>query len=188
MGVRVSVESAAGAQARQQEAAAQAAQHTAETRLADLELLLAQRQAQLEDQQSRCAELANERKAALQEASTLRQELQAAQQQLAQERKATATYVQGVEDRAHREVDRAREEARVTAAQLRSAGKQQEQLRQRLDDVLEQLSQAQQLAAAESARATTLAQQLAKPVRAKRISTKPAKRAKKRTRSTNTTY
>lgn len=169
----------AGAQARQQVAAAQAAQHTAETRLADLELLLAQRQAQLEDQQSRCAELANERKAALQEASTLRQELQAAQQQLAQERKATATYVQGVEDRAHREVDRAREEARVAAAQLRSAGKQQEQLRQRLDDVLEQLSQAQQVAAAESARATTLAQQLAKPVRAKRVSTKPAKRAKK---------
>lgn len=112
----------AGAQARQQEAAAQAAQHTAETRLADLELLLAQRQAQLEDQQSRCAELANERKAALQEASTLRQELQAAQQQLAQERKATATYVQGVEDRAHREVDRAREEARVTAAQLEVRG------------------------------------------------------------------
>lgn len=169
----------AEAHARQRIAAAEAVQRTAEIRLADLKRLLEQGQAQLAELQSRCAVLAEERKVALQDVSSLRQELQVAQQQLAQERKATTTYVQGVEDRAHREVDRAREEARAAAAQLRSAGKQQEQLRQRLDDALRQLSQAQQLAAAESARATTLAQQLAKPVRAKRASTKPAKRAKK---------
>ncbi|RPM29676.1 DNA-binding protein [Pseudomonas aeruginosa] len=169
----------AEAQARQQVAAAQSAQHGAETRLADLEQLLAQRQAQLVDLQSRCAELAEERRAALQEVSSMRQGLQAAQQQLSEERDATTVYVRGVEERAHREVDRAREESRATAVQLKSAGKQQEQLRQQLDNVLLQLSKAQQLAAAESARAATLEQQLAQPVRAKRVSRTPAKRPKK---------
>lgn len=169
----------AEAHARQRIAAAEAAQCTAEIRLADLKQLLEQGQAQLAELQSRCAVLAEERKAALRDVSSLRQELHVMQLQLAQEHKATSTYVQGVEDRAHREVDRAREEARAAAVQLKSAGKQQEQLRQRLDDALKQLSQAQQLAAAESARATTLAQQLAKPVRAKRVSTKPAKRARR---------
>ncbi|MCV6293271.1 DNA-binding protein [Pseudomonas aeruginosa] len=168
-------------QARQQVAAAQAAQQAAETRLADLEQLLAQRQAQLGDLQSRCAELAEERKAALQEASTLRQELQAAQQQWALEREDTATYVRGVEERAHREVDRAREESRAVTAQLKAAGKQQEQLRQQLDTALAQLSEAQQLAAAEKARANTLEQQLAQPLRAKRPRATPAKRPRKPT-------
>ena len=131
------------------------------------------------DLQSRCAELAEERKAALQEASTLRQELQAAQQ-WALEREDTATYVRGVEERAHREVDRARESRAVTA-QLKAAGKQQEQLRQRLDTALAQLSEAQQLAAAEKARANTLEQQLAQPLRAKRPRATPAKRPRKPT-------
>lgn len=163
------------AQARQQVAAGQAAQHAVETRLADLELLLAQQQAQLADQQNRCAELAEERRAALQETSVLRQELQAAQQQLIQERDATATYVRGVEDRAHREVDRAREESRVAAAQLKTLTKQHDQLRQRLDIVLSQLSEAQQVAAAEQARANTLEQQLVRPARARRAKVKPTK-------------
>ncbi len=163
------------AQARQQVAAAQAAQHAVETRLADLELLLAQQQAQLADQQNRCAELAEERRVALQETSVLRQELQAAQQQLTQERDATATYVRGIEDRAHREVDRAREESRVAAAQLKALTKQHDQLRQRLDIALSQLSEAQQVAAAEHARANTLEQQLVKPARVRRAKVKPAK-------------
>lgn len=163
------------AQARQQVAAAQAAQHAVETRLADLELLLAQQQAQLADQQNRCAELAEERRTALQETSVLRQELQAAQQQLIQERDAAATYVRGIENRAHREVDRAREESRVAAAQLKALTKQHDQLRQRLDIVLSQLSEAQQVAAAEQARANTLEQQLVKPARVRRAKVKPTK-------------
>ncbi|MDT4859557.1 hypothetical protein FQZ97_940740 [compost metagenome] len=169
----------AAAQARQQVAAAQAAQQNAETRLADLERLLSQRQAQLDDLQSRCAELAEERKVALQEATHLRQELQAVQSQLTQEREATASYVRGVEDRAHREVDRAREESRAVATQLKAVSKQHNQLRQRLDTALAQLSEAQQFAAAESARATTLAQQLATPARPRRSAAKPAKRQRK---------
>lgn len=163
------------AQARQQVAAGQAAQHAVETRLADLELLLAQQQAQLADQQNRCAELAEERRVALQETSVLRQELQAAQQQLIQERDATATYVRGIENRAHREVDRAREESRLAAAQLKALTKQHDQLHQRLDIVLSQLSEAQQVAAAEQARANTLEQQLVRSARVRRAKVKPTK-------------
>ncbi|SDG35543.1 replication region DNA-binding N-term [Pseudomonas benzenivorans] len=163
------------AQARQQVAAAQAAQHVAETRLADLELLLAQQQAQLADQQIRYAELAEERRVALQEACVLRQELQAAQQQLILERDTMTTYLRGIEDRAHREVDRAREESRATAAQLKTLTKQHDQLRQRLDTVLPQLSEAQQIAAAEQARANTLEQQLVRSARARRAKVKPTK-------------
>lgn len=165
------------AQARQQVAAAQAAQHTTDTRLADLKQLLAQRQAQLDDLQCRCAELTEERKAAILEAISLRQELQSLQQQLAQERDDTATYVRGVENRAHREVDRAREESRVVAVQLKALSKQHDQLRKRLDDALAQLSEAQQNAAAEKARANTLAQEL----RVKHARATPAKRKQKST-------
>lgn len=168
----------AAAQARQQQAAAQVAQRAAETRLADLERLLEQRQAQLDDLQSRCTLLAAERREALHEASTLRQELQAAQRQLTQERESSASYVRGVEERAHREVDRAREENRAAAAQMKAAGKQHDQLRQRLDTALAQLSAAQQLAAAEKARASTL-EQLAQPARAKRARATPVKRQRK---------
>lgn len=163
------------AKARQQVAAAQAAQHTAETRLADLELLLVQQQTQLADQKSRCTELAEERRVAFQEVTVLRQELQVAQQQLIQERDAATTYLRGTEDRAHREVDRAREESRVTAAQLKTVTRQHGQLRQRLDTVLSQLLEAQQVAAAEKARASTLEQQLVKPPRARRAKAKPTK-------------
>ncbi|MFV3332754.1 DNA-binding protein [Pseudomonas sp. NY15437] len=168
----------AEAQARQQVAAAQAAQRAAETRLADLEQLLVQRQEQMDDLHNRCTELAEERKAALQEASSQRQALLALQQQLNGEREATATYVRGVEDRAHREVDHAREESKATAAQLKAAGKQLEQLRQRLDTALAQLSEAQQVAAAESAKAAVLAQQLATPARTSRASAKPPRKQK----------
>ncbi|KJJ94637.1 plasmid replication region [Pseudomonas sp. 21] len=167
----------AEAQARQQVTAAQAAQYMAETRLADLERLLEQQQAQLHEWQERSAVLSEERRVALQESSTLRQALQGVQQQLSQEREATAAYVRGVEDRSHQEVDRAREEGKVTTVQLKAANKQLEQLRQRLDRALEQLRQAQQVAAVESARAATLAQQL-KPARTKRARTSQRKRPK----------
>ncbi|BFN28276.1 hypothetical protein PSCT_04430 [Pseudomonas sp. SCT] len=169
------------AQARDQIATAQAAQQHAETRLDDLELLLVQRQAQLDDRQSRCAELAEERKTALKEAGHVRDELQTVQQQLTQERESTATYVRGVEDRAHHEVDRAREESRRATAQLKSLLKQHDGLRQRLDITLTQLSEARQIAAAEKARASTLEQQLAKRMPAKRARAIPAKRQRKPT-------
>lgn len=165
------------AQARQQVAAAQAAQHTTDIRLADLKQLLAQSQAQLDDLQGRCAELTEERKEAILETISLRKELQSLQQQLAQERDEAAIYVRGVENRAHREVDRAREESRAVTAQLKAVSKQHDQLRKRLDDAQAQLSEAQQNAAAEKARASTLAQEL----RAKRARATSAKRKQKPT-------
>ncbi len=174
------------AQARQQVAAAQTAQHAAETRLADLELLLVQHQTQLADQKSRCTELAEERRVALQEVTVLRQELQVAQQQLIQERDVATTYLRGIEDRAHREVDRAREESRVAAAQLKTITRQHGQLRQRLDTVLSQLLEAQQVAAAEKARASTLEQQLVRPARARHAKAKPTKSKSKTTAQAET--
>lgn len=62
---------------------------------------------------------------------------------------------------------------------MKAAGKHQEQLRQRLDTALAKLSEAQQLAAAEAARAATLAQHLVKRLRAQQVSAKPAKLAKR---------
>ncbi len=137
--------------------------------------MLVEHQTQLADQKSHCTELAEERRVALQEVTVLRQELQVAQQQLIQERDVATTYLRGIEDRAHREVDRAREESRVAAAQLKALTKQHDQLRQRLDIALSQLSEAQQVAAAEQARANTLEQQLVKPARVRRAKVKPAK-------------
>ncbi|HCF7008354.1 TPA: DNA-binding protein [Pseudomonas aeruginosa] len=169
----------AEAQARQQVTAAQAAQFMAETRLADLERLLEQQQAQLNEWQERSAGLSEERRVALLEVSTLRQALQGAQQQLSQEREATAAYVRGVEDRSHQEVDRAREQGKATTAQLKAAHKQLTQVRQRLDRAQEQLSQAQQVAAAETARAVILTEQLAKRARTPRPRADTAKRAGK---------
>jgi septal ring factor EnvC (AmiA/AmiB activator) len=65
----------------------------------------------------------------------------------------------------------------VVAVQLKALSKQHDQLRKRLDDALAQLSEAQQNAAAEKARANTLAQEL----RAKHARATPAKRKQKST-------
>jgi hypothetical protein len=43
--------------------------------------------------------------------------------------------VRGVEDRAHREVDRGREEGKAMSAQLKEAGRHVEQLQRRLESV-----------------------------------------------------
>lgn len=139
------------AQFRQQAACAEAAREVAETRLADLELLLEQRQAQIEDLHTRSTTLLSERAEALMEVQTLRKELQSAQRQAEQERKAQDAYVRGVEDRAHREVDRVREEHKAMTAQLKQLGKRTEQLQQRWEAALAQLNEAQQQSAARQA-------------------------------------
>jgi chromosome segregation ATPase len=145
--------------ARQQSAAAQAAQQVSETRLADLELLLEQRAAQIQDLQQREG-LLRERLEAHQQNLTLQQELQELRLKAEQERVAQESYVRGVEDRAHREVDLAREEGKRRTAQVKEAGHQLEQLQQRIEGVQVALSQAQQNAAAQQARGDTLEQQL----------------------------
>jgi chromosome segregation ATPase len=90
----------------------------------------------------------------------LQQKLQALRLKAEQERVAQESYVRGVEDRAHREVDRAREEGKAMAAQLKEAGRLVERLQRRLESIQIELSQTQQRAVAQHARAETLEQQL----------------------------
>ncbi|WP_192557988.1 DNA-binding protein [Pseudomonas allokribbensis] len=148
------------AKARQQVVEATAGRQAAELRLADLELLLSQRQTQIDDLQQQRESLVHERHEAQQHNQGLQQELQALRLKAEQERVAQETYVRGVEDRAHREVDHAREQSKAMTVQLKDAGRQVEQSLRRQESLQTELSQAQQRAAAQVARAETLEQQL----------------------------
>ncbi|MFJ5254075.1 DNA-binding protein [Pseudomonas sp. NPDC088414] len=148
------------AKGRQQVIEAMNGRQAAESRLADMEMLLLQRQAQSEELQQQRDVLLRERNDTQQQNQTLQQELQAMRQKHEQDRADRDNYLRGVEDRAHREVDRAREEGKAMAVQLKDAGRQVAQSVRRLESLQTQLSQAQQLAAAQLARAETLEQQL----------------------------
>ncbi|EJM56584.1 methyl coenzyme M reductase, gamma subunit [Pseudomonas sp. GM49] len=148
------------AQFRQQATDAVAGRQAVELRLADLELLLTQRQTQIEDLQQQREGLLHERREAQQHNHTLQHDLQALRLKAEQERVTQEGYVRGVEDRAHREVDRAREEGKAMAAQFKEVGRHVEQLQRRLESTQNELSQTQQHAAAQQARADTLEQQL----------------------------
>jgi len=163
---------------RQQAAEALAGRQAAELRLADLEMLLSQRQTQIEDLQQQRESLLYERREAQQHNHSLQEDLQALRLKAEQERIAQESYVRGVEDRAHREVDRAREEGKAMSTQLKEVGRHVEQLQRRLESTQNELSQSRQLAAAQQARAETLGQQLTqvrKAPSAKRTSTRKPK-------------
>lgn len=100
------------AQARQQTAEAQAARKAAETRLSDLEQLLTQRLTQIDDLRQQREELLGQRDEARQQQQE--SQLLAEQARLEQQR-----YTRDVEDRAFREIDRAREESKAASAQLK---------------------------------------------------------------------
>ncbi|WP_346830787.1 DNA-binding protein [Pseudomonas abietaniphila] len=149
------------AQYRQQSAAAIAQQQVAERRLADLERLLDQGQRQIED-------LTEQRDGLKKESETERERIQSLERQLLSDRydadqahKAQETYVRGVEERAHREVDRAREETKATGLQLKESAKQLVQLQQRLETTLQALDLLKPELAAEKALAAQTARQLA---------------------------
>jgi chromosome segregation ATPase len=146
--------------ARQHATTAQAAQQVSESRLADLELLLEQRATQIQDLLLQRDSLLRERGDAQQRSQTLQQELHALRLKAEQERVAQEIYVRGIEDRAHREVDRAREESKRMTAQVKEAGNQLEQLQQKIEGAQAALGQALQNAAAQQARGDTLEQQL----------------------------
>ena len=146
--------------ARQHAMVAQAAQQVSETRLADLEALLEQRGTQILDLQQQRDSLLRERGDGQQHSQTLHQELNDLRRKAEQERVAQEIYVRGVEDRAHREVDRAREESKHMTAQVKEAGYQLEHLQQRIEGAQDALGQALQNAAAQLARGDTLEQQL----------------------------
>jgi DNA repair exonuclease SbcCD ATPase subunit len=167
------------AQFRQQTVEAVAGRQTVETRLADLELLLAQRQTQIEDLQQQREDLLRERGEAQQQSRILQQELQALRLKAEQERIEQESYVRGVEDRAHREVDHAREDGKAMMIQLKATGRQVEQLQRRLESIQGELSQSRQLSAAQQARAETLEQQLTQANKSTGAKRKPSIRKPK---------
>ncbi|MBP2839265.1 DNA-binding protein [Pseudomonas sp. PNP] len=149
------------AQYRQQAAAAIAQQQVAESRLADLERLLEQGQRQIEDLAQQRDGLKAERDIGLERIQAVEQQLLSHRHDADQARKAQETYVRGVEERAHREVDRAREEAKATGVQLKEAGRQSAQLQKQLDTALKTLDLVKPELAAEKALAAQSAMQVA---------------------------
>ncbi|TXI02223.1 MAG: DNA-binding protein [Pseudomonas monteilii] len=114
------------AQARQQTEEAVSARQRAETRLADLEQLLAQRLAQIDDLRGQRDELLAQRNEARGQVVNLQQQVHDARVQAEQAREEQQRYTREVEDRAYREIDRTREENKGLTLQLKeSIGKQQ---------------------------------------------------------------
>lgn len=164
------------AQCRQLVAEAVAGRHAVELRLTDLEVLLTQRQTQIEDLLQQREGCLRECREAQQRSLALQQELQALRLRAEQERVAQESYVRGVEDRAHREVDRSREEGKAITAQFKEAVRQLEHLQRRLVTIQAELSHAQQHAAAQRARADTLEQHLTQGHQAPAAKRKPRPR------------
>ncbi|WP_246883829.1 DNA-binding protein [Pseudomonas koreensis] len=148
------------AKGRQQVSEAMAGRQAAESRLADLDLLLVQRQAQIEELQQQRDVFKRERHDAQEKNQILQQELHLLRLKAEQERITQENYLRGVEDRAHREVDRAREEGKAAVSQSKVASRRCDDLRRRLESAQSELSQAEQRTAAQLARAETLEQQL----------------------------
>ncbi|MDD2058444.1 DNA-binding protein [Pseudomonas sp. GD03860] len=109
------------AQARQQTAEALAAHQNAETRMVDLEQLLTERQAQIDDLRKQREELLGQRDDARAQLIEVRQHLQDSRDKVEQVREEQQRYTRDVEDRAYREIDRAREESRALTVQLKQA-------------------------------------------------------------------
>lgn len=185
---RVAAAHQASETAQEAEAQAVAALSAAQERLQERQRLVDQQTGQLED-------LARQRDEALQrlasqeaEISALRARLETQQAEAAAEREAQAAHLRAVEDRAHREVDRARQETRDLKQQLTATEKAHStRLRQLEAELAEARTSAAQLArdlSAEQARRETLEAQQAELRRSLEAALAPApinKRARART-------
>jgi uncharacterized coiled-coil DUF342 family protein len=120
------------AQARQQTAEALAARQAAETRLSDLEQLLSQRQVQVDDLRQQREELLGQRDEAREQLGEVRRQLQDSRQLAEQAREEQQRYTRDVEDRAYRDIDRAREEGKALLVQLKDANGRVQVLQQTL--------------------------------------------------------
>lgn len=147
------------AQARRQADEADTARINAETRLTDLDKLLAQRQVQIDDLQQQRIELQHARGELQADLAALQQTLREQQHQAEQSRLAQEAYVRGVEERSHREVDRAREDLKARNLEAREQQKQIETLHKRLEQVRNELGEAQLQAAAMDARSALAIEQ-----------------------------
>ncbi|MGN8248319.1 DNA-binding protein [Pseudomonas sp. SMSB3] len=108
-------------QARQQTAEAVTARQGVETRLSDLDQLLVQRQAQIDDLCRQRDELQAQRDDGRHQLLELQQQLLDSREQAERARDEQQRYTRDVEDRAYREIDRAREEGKALGTQLKDA-------------------------------------------------------------------
>ncbi|WP_047602785.1 DNA-binding protein [Pseudomonas putida] len=106
-------------QAQQQTAEAVTTRQRVETRLADLEQLLVQCQAQIDDLRAQRDQAQTQRDESQAQVAEVRQQLHDSREQAEQARLEQQRYTRDVEDRAYREIDRAREESKGLSAQLK---------------------------------------------------------------------
>lgn len=183
--------------------AMQAQQHAAETaqqalavtdaRLAEIQQLAEQQAQQIRDltQQRDGLQTRGERLDA--ELLALAERLQQQEASATTEREAQALHLRATEDRAHSEIDRARQEAKDLRAQMSALARErttsEQLLRQQREEAVATSTAAQREAAAQRARADALEQQLARlgdlpaAVQASLAQARPAKRP---TRTTKT--
>lgn len=109
------------AQERHRTDVALSARQGAEIRLADLEQLLDQRQAQIADLRAQRKGLEEHCNALHTQHGDVQQQLRDSREQTEQERAEQQRYTRDVEDRAYREIDRVREESKAVSLQLKDA-------------------------------------------------------------------
>lgn len=133
----------------------------AEQRLADL-----QRSHDLQQEQIR--DLSGQRASQEARSERLEAELHAAQRRVAQreesliaERDANAQHLRALEDRAHNEIDRARQDTKDVRSQLATLQRSKEALQQQLEEARAATAAAQREAGVQCGRADTFAKQLA---------------------------
>lgn len=142
----------------QQSAVIVAAQQSAERRLLDLQRLLDQHAHQVEDLTRQRQVLQEDLDASRARIGELEQQLRTDRRKAEQVRKEQDTYARGLEERAHQEIDRAREETKAALLQIKQLGKQVEVLQQRCEDTRLRLSEAQQQTSVHKATAEREAQ------------------------------
>lgn len=131
------------------------AREVAETRLADIQRLVVQQADQL-------AELTQQRDGWQQRARELDEAFEAHKSCVSAELGAQTAHVRAVEDRAHAEIDRAREETKALQATLRRQEREASTCALRLEKALDSARAAEHRAAEQGTRAKTLEQQLAR--------------------------
>ena len=163
--VDAQAESAAGiAAATQAREATDQARALAEARLAEAQRRADQLEAQLGDITLQRDGLAQRVETLDRERARLTEQLQAERQAATQERDAQAAHLRAVEDRAHSEVDRVRQELLDLRKQLRAIaserGREQEAARKALQEAHAELIRAQRELAMQRGRAEVLERQL----------------------------
>jgi hypothetical protein len=143
------------AEAQAQAQSAGQAREVAEIRLADAQRLVEQQAGQL-------AELLQQRDASQRRAEQLDEAFEAHKSSVAAERESQAAHVRAVEDRAHAEIDRAREETKALQAVVHQKERETSAVTLRLETAVASARAAEHQAAEQGARAKTLEQQLAR--------------------------